>query len=228
MGYPTSQKMIEKLNLSAKRFKEDGKVIEVKIMYPIIKEQIARFSIMRRKRCPRKFVYLNIIAATNYVSEKNINMEDHGMACYIIASKYYAEMNLNSWNLILEFVFYNLGGLYLGQKQYSNALYYLIKALNNSRTFDGENSSIPAKTFRKVVKMIDRAKEAENVEECESVKDFIRKNLNSLKFKNYDVVTQDEIILNLSSTDKKKKDKKAKENLIGNTFNCNFDPINNF
>lgn len=218
LGYPTSQKMIDRLNLSARRFKDDGKVLEVKVMHPIIKEQIARFSLIRRKRCPRKFVYLNIVAATTFVGEKSVNMEDHGMACYIIASKYYSEMNLHSWNLILEFVFYNLGGLYLGQKQYSNALYYLINALNNSKMFDGESSSIPAKTFRKVVKMIDQAKEADDVKESEKVSQFVRKNLKSLTFKNYDVLTQDELILKLGEDSKK--DKKAKQNLIGNSYNC--------
>lgn len=225
MGYQTSQKMIEKLNFCARKFKEDGKVLEVKIMHPILKEQIARYSIMRRKQFPRKFVYLNIVAATNYVSEKSVNMEGHGMACYIIASKYYSEMNLNSWNLILEFVFYNLGGLYLGQKQYSNALYYLINALNNSKMFDGESSQIPAKTFRKVIKMIDQAKNAKDVTESEKVGEFIRQNLRTLKFKDFDVITQDELVLNLSEIKGRKKDKKASSTLIGNSYSCKFSEI---
>lgn len=216
MGFMPKSSLIEKLSDMTRRFKDYGKVLEVRIMYPILKEQIARFNIMSRTQCPRKFVYYNIVAASNFVGESAVDMKHHGMACYIIASKFYEFQNLHSWNLILEFVFYNLGGLYLGEKQYSNALYCLIKALNNSKMFDGESSEISAKTFKKVNKMIQQAKNGDNQKESEEVSSFIRQHLKCLKFKEFDVTTQDEMFYNL--TLQNKKDKSAKNNLIGNSY----------
>jgi hypothetical protein len=104
--------LVVTLSNQAFRYKE-RKEIEIRIFFPLIKEQIARYSILRRKKNVRKFVYFNIIAASHFVSEKSMSLEAHGMACYIIASKFYEMQGLNSWNLILEFAFYNLGGLYL-------------------------------------------------------------------------------------------------------------------
>ena len=229
-GYNPHSQMIDKLSAASRRFKDYGKVLEVKIMYPIIKEQIARFCIMKRKRSPRRFVYFNIVAASNYVSERSIDMEEHGMACYIIASKFYDRMRLHSWNLILEFAFYNLGGLYLGQKKYENALFYLIKALNNSKMFNGESTDISEKTFKKVVKMIDQARKNTQGDPAadtqnDQVSLFIRNNLKCLEFKDFDCLTEDELVYQLNENFKK--EKSAKKNLFGNSLNSSYDSEGN-
>jgi hypothetical protein len=64
------------------------------VFFPLLKEQIARYSILKSNKNVRKFIYFNIIAASHFVSEKSINLEPHGMACYIIAAKFYASQGI--------------------------------------------------------------------------------------------------------------------------------------
>lgn len=208
-----SKNIITTLSNQASRYKE-RKEIEIRIFFPLLKEQIARYSILKRQKNIRKFIYINIIAASQFISEKSMNLEAHGMACYIIASKFYEMQGLNSWNLILEFAFYNLGALYHTQKNYKQSLDYLVKALNNSKMFDGKSSVFAPKTFKKINQIL----ESSVVEDKDSVKKFLRQNLKVLDFLDFDIETPDEQVFNLGNGIKK--DKKAQLNLIGNSINC--------
>jgi hypothetical protein len=210
MGYLPQTSFIEKLDQMARRFK-DKKELQLRIMYPILKEQIARFNIMSRNKSTRKFVYYNIIAASNFIAEKSIDMENNGIACYLIASKYYESQNLHSWNLILEFPFYNLGGLYLGQKNYSNALYYCIQTLNNSKMFDGQTSEKSKKSFKKMTNIIAQAMKSQGSIDMPNVSNFIRQYLKIMKFGDFNIQTEDEQFYNLTVQREKKEQAKTQK-----------------
>jgi hypothetical protein len=65
--------LIEMMLKLAPRF-DRLKDVTVKVFYPLLKEQIARYSILRRKKNVRKFIYSNIIAATEFVNIKELNL----------------------------------------------------------------------------------------------------------------------------------------------------------
>jgi hypothetical protein len=84
--------------------------------------------------------------------------------------------------------------------------------------FNGNSSSIAAKTFKKINKIIDTSKKGAVVENIESVKNFLRTNLKVMEFLDFDIETPDEQVFNLGSG--VKKDKSARLNLIGNSISC--------
>jgi hypothetical protein len=84
--------------------------------------------------------------------------------------------------------------------------------------FDGKNSPISAKAFKKINKIIDATRKGGISENVASVNNFLRTNLKLLEFKSFDLETPDEQVFNLGSG--VKKDKAARLNLIGNSINC--------
>lgn len=127
---------------------------------------------------------------------------------------------------MLEFAFYNLGGLYLGQKKMKESLNFLVKALNNSRMFDGQSSSISAKTFKKINKIIDSTRKSGVVENVTQVDNFVRQNIKILEFLEYDLETPDEHVFNIGEGISK--DKNAQLKMIGNSKNCKLSKIIKF
>ena len=156
-GIPTSDVLKSLLRETAREFKDASKQPEIRVMYSILKVQIGRFFLYKQPRSLRKFMYNNVIVAYNILSEKEVEVEEYGLAYYMVASKYYDAMKLNSWNLIIEFVYFNLGGISYTKGNKLDSLYYYIYTLNDSRTPSGTASQISVKALAKVIKLANEA-----------------------------------------------------------------------
>lgn len=219
LGLPVSDQMKYMMRESTKEFKDSRKQSEIRVMYPIIKLQLGRFYLLEQQKSIRKFIYNNVIVASHFIGEKEMHLEDYGMACYMVAAKHYESLKLNSWNLVVEFVHYNLGGISITKGSYVEALYYYIHALNSSRLFNGDSTHISQKSLAKVLKLSRESLDSKEPVVAAKAKQYIAEKLSSLECSYYDFVLEDEIVNFVGDTESQDAEEVTTA-LASSTFLC--------
>ena len=66
--------LIEMMQKLIPRFEKMYKDVTLRVFYPLLKEQVARYNLLKRKKNVRKFIYSNVIAATEFAKIKEMNL----------------------------------------------------------------------------------------------------------------------------------------------------------
>lgn len=66
--------MIEMMQKLIPRFEKVYKDVTLRVFYPLLKEQVARYNLLKSKKNVRKFIYSNVIAATEFAKIKEMNL----------------------------------------------------------------------------------------------------------------------------------------------------------
>lgn len=160
----------------------------------ILMQQYARYFLLNRVKHFRSFFALTIRVSALYL--KKGEMEEYAKAGYIMASKYYNQKDLETWDQIAESVFYNLGVIYQKTPEETKlALQCFLKTLKfYERTENGMN--FPRASKKKINKEILKGEGINDEELCKTVVDSLK----ALEFSNYSVNTSDELPKTLNST----------------------------
>lgn len=109
---------------------ERGERLMIFSMAPILLEQYARYQLLSENKCPRTFFWLIIKAASMYLKRKI--SKAFAKACFIVAKKFYDRPEFETWGFMNEFLYYNLGNLYLdqyGRRDLDRALECFLKTM---------------------------------------------------------------------------------------------------
>ena len=202
-------------NIFPQEIKSKFKSPEFVIMIPVFMEQCARYSLLKKFKNLREYIFMNVNAANTYTKDKNYGLPQYGRACLVVATKFYDLLPSDSWGYIIELAFYNLAGIYYESKTtYLKALDCYLKVVNNAKVMK-ENYEISKKALEKVKLIYKEISNNSNNFFNPSVsldaQNIVKKRLDILKIFDADLVTQDEVLIDLNSL-KKKNDEQNKEN----------------
>lgn len=201
-----------------KEIKSKFRSLEFLLMIPIFMEQIARYSILKENKCLRKFLFLNVNAASQYTKEREIALPAHAKACLIVATKFYDTLPENSFSLIIELAFFNLGGIYLEEKEGQlKALECYIRVANNKSRAGDETVKKALDKVKSIYKGIEQGVEILQLDQSDKAIAIMKKNLRVLEISDADLITQNEVLVDLG-TEKSEEEEKTAADTVDQSF----------
>lgn len=103
-------------------------------------------------------------------------------------------IGLHSWNMILEFVHFNLAGSYITLQNFKESLYHLVKSLNNRKTQDGSIPKNVQDAVAKITKILNKSRNKAPLgdKNIATMDHFMKQNVKALSLLDYDLQTHDE------------------------------------